>query len=1181
MANWKDEWLLKQLSNFDLSEEARYSILNWARFARERGPVVLVGAGMSLNAAVRSRYRELGYIGDGEPRALSWSGLTARFKKELRHQGELDESDPLWLAQLYEQTFGKEALLRVIEEAVPDRFLQPGAAHKAIFEINWQAILTTNYDKLIERAHESAQAPGRIQICITDADLVRSAAHGGATELIHLHGVIDQPETIVLTLEDYRQYATRSPGLLTKVRQLFLQHPVLLLGVGATDPNFIQWSGWIRDLVGSQQNPWISLAVGKQPSQSRRLYWQGALQFIPTQSKHIPEILGTLGRYLNESSSTLSADGATEWLKQCRSISEITQSLADLLSIYEDIPGQGSSYRRSQTMTEALKQALLLRYGDREEKLRWDQLRITPQDYLPITGNDTNLRTPTREDQRQLIRDALGPDWAWWIACAAELLGGSFYLVEQIQFDVRHELSLLADDSAAAAKGKIQTSLEKRTTLRETYQDDEDYIDIGEQDWHLNESDWRHNLKQTLSLRTGRPLQAEQETSSAQDLRRSAFVNAMEGDAQRAADLYGLAAESSRDTNEPEWVEWLTLRSAIRAASRSSSAKTDLQRLEKRTALLERRNDSIDHLRELEVWARDELAFRSVNLRRKTKYASRLFNIFERLWLDPWVSGPAAENHGHSEWIVGELKDAIHSLTRYGSRILPQLLRDFPRSDWREEYSELLLTPGRWPSEWIARAEALFLVVPNLTCTQSKVLGNWIAQAVNNIPPDKGMIVRPFETDYPDFKPIAQTLIHRWAYLSADEFVGEWSVWLSRTDAAGAQFKKTLIEEMHIMPLGPWQESDEIQPHQLDFVLGSALESTLSEADNWRNRFITSNRIIDIAIRAIIAPKNAVPAEGRTGIALKTWLDNQGGVSIKEPWLEIAGWIAITGKNSTTTQKQVARALSRVESNPARYENSAIHALAEAAELLTPSERTRLLSTLRRLLEPVGSIESSPDPDRIFDAVAHLAVRLIETAPTGTEEIDQLSEMARTAAQHSLWGVYRLTTIPMRLVKWHDTSLGDFILRHLSVEFDSRDAAKASLVAAACASFILVNPGMPIPHDWAAPLIVMSGSSNAMVAKAAFRIIRKAVVASALPQDTTRWDIVFITSVCRRTMSDDGDIRGAAAAALLAIVRAGKVPAEKSGDVSACLRRAYRFNTISTHFIPKNTLLPSGEIVSD
>jgi hypothetical protein len=175
------------------------TLANWADAARERGPVLFVGAGWTRNAIPAPR---LHMESDGPPVALLWTELARKLGEPLSREIENLTSDPLWLAELYRQRHGEDALLTIVREAVPDDLLQPGPLFEALRSISWRALLTTNYDTLLERTFVPFQ---RVRVCVDDVDLVRSASRD-AVELIHLHGVISRPKTIVLAFEDYRRY---------------------------------------------------------------------------------------------------------------------------------------------------------------------------------------------------------------------------------------------------------------------------------------------------------------------------------------------------------------------------------------------------------------------------------------------------------------------------------------------------------------------------------------------------------------------------------------------------------------------------------------------------------------------------------------------------------------------------------------------------------------------------------------------------------------------------------------------------------------------------------------------------------------------------------------------------------------------------------------------------------------
>lgn len=110
-------------------------------------------------------------------------------------------TDPLRLAQLYEAQFGRRALLARIEHHVPSVDFQPGEAHRRLREIPWAAIVTTNYDDLLERAFESMRPLRRV---VTDEDLTGRRPPNELV-VIKLHGDLTRPDTIYAHLADHQR----------------------------------------------------------------------------------------------------------------------------------------------------------------------------------------------------------------------------------------------------------------------------------------------------------------------------------------------------------------------------------------------------------------------------------------------------------------------------------------------------------------------------------------------------------------------------------------------------------------------------------------------------------------------------------------------------------------------------------------------------------------------------------------------------------------------------------------------------------------------------------------------------------------------------------------------------------------------------------------------------------------
>jgi hypothetical protein len=262
-------WYVTDFSIDQLSMEAsekavlREFVEAWDRHAQ---PVLFVGAGLSKFEAVRRP----GAPGHSEFGA--WIDILDDFRHRLSG-GDPDierrlTTDPLRLAQLYEAQFDRRALLARVEHHVPSADFLPGEAHRRLREIPWAAIVTTNYDDLLERAFEPTRPLRRI---VTDEDLTGRRPPNELV-VIKLHGDLMRPEMIVLSEDDYLKFEESRPGISVKVRQLLIEHPLLFLGFSLSDPNFARIDRWIRDTIGKVRLPAVSI-VHDEPLPGERNLW--------------------------------------------------------------------------------------------------------------------------------------------------------------------------------------------------------------------------------------------------------------------------------------------------------------------------------------------------------------------------------------------------------------------------------------------------------------------------------------------------------------------------------------------------------------------------------------------------------------------------------------------------------------------------------------------------------------------------------------------------------------------------------------------------------------------------------------------------------------------------------------------------------------------------------------------
>ena len=213
---------------------------------------VMVGAGLSLNAEplpgvkshfptwkqlVRSMFDEMYPL---QPDA-SREHVRAR---EERFNG----SNPLRIASEYEAVFDRAKLNQLIRTLNPDTDHQPGRLQNLLLQLPWADVFTTNYDTLLERTEvfERTYQP------VTKASELTTAF---APRIVKLHGSFPSQTPFIITEEDYRRYPHDFAPFVNTVQQSLLENAFVLIGFSGDDPNFLEWTGWIRDELGSNHAP--------------------------------------------------------------------------------------------------------------------------------------------------------------------------------------------------------------------------------------------------------------------------------------------------------------------------------------------------------------------------------------------------------------------------------------------------------------------------------------------------------------------------------------------------------------------------------------------------------------------------------------------------------------------------------------------------------------------------------------------------------------------------------------------------------------------------------------------------------------------------------------------------------------------------------------------------------------
>jgi hypothetical protein len=231
----------------------------------------------------------------------NWTG----FLEELLEWAELKRvpfnSDPSEISQMIKKgnhLMAAEELQELINinefgeflnEIFRDKDVKPSKSHEILTKIPFRAILTTNYDALIEGAY-AVSSGGQIPKSFTPADLNSALSPLRKKEffVFKLHGDIDRPEGIVLGSRSYNNLMYKSPNYLSFLETLFTTQTVLFIGFGGSDPDFDYLIDRLSTIFSRTLNKHFLLAANNKFNftEKRRLLLDKRLEVIEYDPKN-------------------------------------------------------------------------------------------------------------------------------------------------------------------------------------------------------------------------------------------------------------------------------------------------------------------------------------------------------------------------------------------------------------------------------------------------------------------------------------------------------------------------------------------------------------------------------------------------------------------------------------------------------------------------------------------------------------------------------------------------------------------------------------------------------------------------------------------------------------------------------------------------------------------------------
>ncbi|MGI8435998.1 MAG: SIR2 family NAD-dependent protein deacylase [Chthoniobacterales bacterium] len=168
--------------------------------------------------------------------------LAASFPNELKNLSNLAR-----IATFYEMQRDRNQLITTVQNAV-GRTTRPSAAVRALAELDFPLVLTTNYDQLLERALIKADKSPRKGVYDPAGLEATTDFPDGADDvqrpfIFKIHGDVDVPKSVVITDEDYIQFTLRMGDrdalhpVPETFRYQFKRMPTLFIGYSLVDYN--------------------------------------------------------------------------------------------------------------------------------------------------------------------------------------------------------------------------------------------------------------------------------------------------------------------------------------------------------------------------------------------------------------------------------------------------------------------------------------------------------------------------------------------------------------------------------------------------------------------------------------------------------------------------------------------------------------------------------------------------------------------------------------------------------------------------------------------------------------------------------------------------------------------------------------------------------------------------------
>lgn len=210
------------------SNDFRTDIVNIVKARKKSKLVIFAGAGVSKDSGVPN-----------------WAELIKAFQSEI----DIKENDYLKVAQLHYDTRRKKENIEKLKDVIQYGKTSYNLIHKQIVNLKPNHIITTNYDNHFEQIVNKDNF--KYSIIKKDADLPYAKTN---SYFVKMHGDIEE-KNVVLKKNEYDDYSKNFPLIKGFVEGIFATQLVLFVGFSFTDPNLQSFLGYVKDILGEDNQP--------------------------------------------------------------------------------------------------------------------------------------------------------------------------------------------------------------------------------------------------------------------------------------------------------------------------------------------------------------------------------------------------------------------------------------------------------------------------------------------------------------------------------------------------------------------------------------------------------------------------------------------------------------------------------------------------------------------------------------------------------------------------------------------------------------------------------------------------------------------------------------------------------------------------------------------------------------